>query len=191
MSENGNTSDEQNEIDPLQYVQMITQIRQQAFKQIIYGLLWWMGSAVAMYFALAATGETTYWYGGAIVSLFHWYRAFKMISATKKAGAKPLVRNEAILVAVTAVLVIFSTVTIVPEYVRINSPTIGTCWAKAENNTTENNDMVPVACWSNRAIVKAISLEPTHVSCPEISTGYFDPSERDDNEYRVTCLIDN
>ena len=188
MSENENNSDEQNEKDYLQYVQMITQIRQQAFKQIVYGLLWWMGSAVAMYFALAATGETTYWFGGAIGSLFHWYRAFKMISATKKAGAKPLVRNEAILLAVTAVLVIFSTVTIVPEYIRMDSPTIGTCWAEAENNTAGNNPMVPVACWSNRAIAKAVSLEPTHVSCPEISTGYFDPSARED---RVTCLIDN
>ena len=183
MSENGNNSDEQNEIDPLQYVQMITQIRQQAFKQIVYGLLWWMGSAVAMYFALAATGETTYWFGGAIGSLFHWYRAFKMISATKKAGAKPLVRNEAILFIVTAVLVISSTVTIVPEYIRIDSPTIGTCWAD-----TENNYMVPVACWSNRAIAKAVSLESSVESCPEISTEYLDPSARED---RVTCLIDN
>jgi len=175
--------DEQNELEQLQYMQMIVEIRQKAFMQVLYGLLWWMGSAIAMYFALSSTGGTIYWYGGALGSLFHWYRAFKMISATQKAGAKTLIRNEVILITVTAVLVVFSTMKIVPEYFRIDTPTIGTCWGE-----TDKGMMSPVACWSGIATDKTMGYADSADSCPAVSTGYFDPSVR---ESRYTCLAEN
>jgi hypothetical protein len=106
-----------------------------------------------------------------------------MINATRIAGANALVKNEAILIGVTAALVIFSTSQIVPEYVRIENPTIGTCWGSADYGY-----FVPVACWSSKAVLKTISYANSAESCPTISTHYFDPSESDS---RYVCLIDN
>ena len=128
-----------------------------------------MASAIAMYFALSSTGETIYWYGGALVSLFHRYRAFKIISATQKASAKALVRNEVILITVTAVLVVFSTMKIVSEYFRIDSPAMGTCWGKADNGMIS-----PVACWSGIATDKTIGYADAADSGPAVSSCYFD-----------------
>ncbi len=181
--DNQSMSNEENELEQIQYLQMIIEIRRRAFMQILYGLFWWMGTAIAMYFALTSTGGTVYWYGGALGSLFHWHRAFKMIKTTQEAGAKALIKNEAILIAATAVIVVFSTMVIVPEYFRIDTPTVGTCWAEADNGY-----MVPVACWSTGATNKTVSLADTAEACPTISTEYFDPSAR---EAKFTCLIRN
>ena len=128
MSESSQNPQEFNN-DQLQLMEMIIELRKKAFLQIIFGLAWWLGSSIAMYVAMAQTGDSIYWYGGALGSLFHWYRAFKMISATYKFGAKKIVRNEVILVSVTALIVFFSAGKIVPEYFKIETPTIGTCWA--------------------------------------------------------------
>jgi hypothetical protein len=176
-------SDEESQFEQENLMRMIVEIRQKAFLQIVYGLLWWLGSSIAMAIALSMTGGTFYWYGGALGSLFHWYRAAKMINATRKVGAKPLIKNEGILIGVTAVLVVVSTATIVPEYFRIDSPTIGTCWG-----ATEGQLMSPVACWSPNASVKIIAYANTSNLCPSETTGFFDPSSR---ESQFTCLIDN
>jgi hypothetical protein len=175
--------EENNELEQLQYLQMIVEVRQKAFMQIVYGLLWWSGSAIAMYFALSTTGDSVYWFGGALGSLFHWYRAFRMINATHKAGAKPLIKKEAVLIGVTAFLVIFSTATIVPEYFRIDSPTIGTCWGDVGKGY-----MAPVACWSSSAVEKTMAFADIPEECPSSSSGYLDPMA---NEPRITCLEKN
>ena len=176
-------SDEESQFEQENLMRMMVEIRQKAFLQIVYGLLWWLGSAIAMAIALSMTGDSIYWFGGALGSLFHWYRAAKMINATRRVGAKPLIKNEAILIGVTAFLVISSTVTIVPEYFRIESPTIGTCWG-----ATEDQLMLPVACWSPNASDKTIAYADSSNLCPSGTTGFFDPSSR---ESRFTCLIDN
>ena len=181
--ESESASNEENELEQIQYLQMIVEIRKKAFLQILFGLLWWMGSAIAMFFALSSTGGTFYWYGGALGSLFHWYRAFTMINATRKAGAKALVKNEGILIGITAALVIFSTSHIVPEYFRVDSPTIGTCWGAIDNEYYGS-----VACWSGKAVLKTVDYAYASESCPAVSTQYFDPS---DSEVRYTCLVDN
>lgn len=175
--------DHENELEKLHLLQMVLEIRQRAFLQIVYGLLWWMGSAFAMAIALSLTGDSFYWFGGALVSLFHWFRAVTMINSTQKVGAKTLFKKEAVLVGVTTLLVISSTVTIVPEYFRIDSPSIGTCWGDADRG-----NMVPVACWSPNAAVKTVAYANAAELCPSTSTGYFGPSSR---ESRFTCLNEN
>ena len=174
-------SEEDNELEQLQYLKMIIDIRKKAFMQILFGLMWWLGSAIAMYFALSSTGKTYYWYGGALGSIFHWYRAFKMIRATQNVGAKTLIKNEIVLISITFLIVLVSTAKIVPEYFRVDSPTLGTCWSKADGDY-----LAPVACWSTNANVKTIALTNSAETCPSESTGYFDPSAR---ESRFTCLV--
>ena len=173
-------SDEQNELEQLQYMQIIVEVRQKAFRQIIFGLLWWLASATAMYFSMTSIESTVYWYGGAIGSLFHWYRAFTMINATTKAGAKPLIKKEAILISITVLLVAFSSLKIVPEYIRMNSYTVGTCWAEVSDGT------LPVACWSEKAFAKTIAITYSEETCPETSDGFLEPTVRD---ARYFCVV--
>lgn len=159
-------------------------IRQAAMKQVIYGLLWWGGSAVAMFVALQSTGDTFYYFGGALGSLFHWYRAIKMYLATKEVGASKLLPAEKALVGGAILVVLITSATIVPTYFKVSFPTVGTCWAEGE---TENS-MVPVACWGGNAVVKTVALVESTDDCPSEATGYFDPSYR---ESQYTCLIEN
>jgi hypothetical protein len=172
----------QESLEKLQIMQMILVIREKAFRQIIFGLLWWVGSSIAVAVAMSMTGDAIYWFGGALGSLFHWYKAAKMINATRKVGAKVLIRKEAILIGVTALLVFVSVGKIVPEYLRITTPTVGTCWG-----TTQGQLMAPVACWSSAATNKTVAFASSSDFCPSVSTGFFDPSSR---ETRFTCLTD-
>jgi len=162
-------------------ISAVAEIRRKAQRQILYGLLWWSGSAIAMYFALTAKGSTTYWYGGALGALFHWYRAFKMHRATLQVGAKTLVRNEILLIGLTFIVVLFTTAKIAPEWMRVSTPTVGTCWAP-----TALGHETPVACWSHDADAKTVALVDSLSQCPTETTNYFSPS---DGESQYTCII--
>ncbi len=179
-SESGNSED----ITFEQLASQVYLIRQAAMKQVLYGLLWWGGSAVAMFFALQSTGDTFYYFGGALGSLFHWYRAIRMYLATKEVGASNLLPAEKALVGGAILAVLITSATIVPTYFKVSSPTVGTCWAEGE---TENM-MAPVACWGENAIVKAVALVDAIDDCPFEATKYFDPSY---SESKYTCLIEN
>ena len=179
MSEQ-NESPQEPSLEQLQLMGMVIELREGAFRQIIYGLGWWIASAVAMYFALAESGESVYWYGGALGSLFHWFRAFKMITATYELGVKKLMMKEGILIAFTALIAISSAAKIVPEYLRMDVPTIGTCWSDKSGGMS-----TPVACWSDKANARAIKFVENLESCPANTTFYFSPSAR---ESRYTCL---
>ena len=174
MENESNFSDQ----EKVQFLQMIAGIRQKAFQQIIFGLCWWAASAIAMYIAMQSTNPSVFWYGGALGALFHWYRAFKMITATQKLGAKALIQSEVILVGIVALVVLVSGSKIIPEYFRMDVPTIGTCWAEADSG-----NYVPVACWSGSARYKASFFSESETSCGV--AGYFEPTS---TETRYTCL---
>lgn len=114
--ENNKENSDFTEQEKFELIQMMIVLRQKATRQILFGLGWWVASAIAMYVAMQSTGGTTYWYGGALGALFHWYRAFKLIGATRAAGFNTFVKNEKLLVAATVSIVLFTSVTIVPEF---------------------------------------------------------------------------
>jgi O-antigen/teichoic acid export membrane protein len=155
-----------------------TLIRQQATKQILYGLAWWSGSAIAMYVALQSTGSTVYWFGGAIGALFHWYRAYKLSELSRKSNISILKNNDYILIGATILIVIGTFSKIVPEYFRIDVPTVGTCWAKSSGGL-----FAPVACWSPDAEYQTKSFSSYESGCGNMS--FFKPSAR---ESRYTCI---
>lgn len=187
MNEGNPNQGESENSDSITFEELAAQVylvRQAAMKQVVYGLLWWGGSAVAMFFALQATGDTVYYFGGALGSLFHWYRAIKMYLATKEVGASTLPPAEKALIGGAVLVVLITSVTIVPTYFKVSSPTVGTCWADSESGGL----MAPVACWGGNATEKSIALVDSMDECPSETTGYFDPSSR---ESRYTCLIEN
>ena len=159
--EDNRGNEQEKKVEHDQIAARVVDIRQKAFMQIIYGLLWWLGSAVAMYFALASTSDNMiYWYGGALGSLFHWYRAFKLIKATQQMGAKSLVQRELVLIGITAFVIFFTSYTIIPEYFRIDTPSVGSCWF-----TNPDDQMVTIACWSNDAEFKTLAMEDSEDAC--------------------------
>jgi hypothetical protein len=164
--------------EDLEFMQMIIDIRDQASKQMLYGLAWWAASSIAVYLALGATGGTIYWFGGAIGALFHWYRAFKLIETSKRGGAKTFVNNDGLIVAVILIVVMFSSAKLIPEYLRISTPTVGTCWADTEDDFTS-----AVACWSSSATTQTIGFAYSAESC--LGDYYLEPTSR---ESRFTCL---
>ena len=175
MSEQINEPSEE-EVAKLTHIVIAT--RQRAYNQILIGAAWWAGSSVAMYFALTTTGASFYWYGGALAALFHWYRAYKLINVTRQAGITSLIQREKVVIGLILILVLFSTSKIVPEYSRVTSPGIGTCWKDASGNM-----LTPVACWSGGTIYKAIGLADSAELCG--TEWYLKP---DATESQYTCL---
>lgn len=177
--ESEQNNEQKNLIDPNQITAMVAEIREKAFMQIIFGLLWWLGSAVAMYFALASTSDNMiYWYGGALGSLFHWYRAFKLIRASQQIGAQSLVQREKIVIGVIIFSIIFSSLKIVPEYFRITNPEIGTCWKESSVDI-----LTPVACWAGGKIYRTVGFSDSEAKC---GTDYY--LKPDVIDARFTCL---
>ena len=169
-------------LDQAEFIQLVSVLRQKAYRQILFGLAWWVASAIAIYSALSTTSSSILWFGGALGSLFHWQRAYKLMKATYEVGAKRFVKKELIAIGITTFIVVSSAAVIVPEYMRIQSPTIGTCWASKGLEL-----FVPVACWSSEAEIKTIGFSDTAETCPIESSGYFDPSSQ---ESRFTCVED-
>jgi len=175
MVENSNEPSEEEIAD---LMALLVATRQRAYNQLLFGIAWWAGSSVAMYFALTSTGSSIYWYGGAIGALFHWYRAFKLFDAKKQAGMTSLVQREKVIIGVIVVLVAFSSMKIVPEYMRITVPAIGTCWKE-----TGGDMLSPVACWTSGEIYKTIEFADSAETC---STEWsLEPSS---DEPRFTCI---
>jgi hypothetical protein len=157
---------------------LVVSTRQRAFNQMLFGLCWWAGSSIAMYFSLTSTGSSFYWYGGALAALFHWYRAYKLISATKQAGITSLIQREKIVIGVIIVFVVFSTAKVVPEYIRITTPEIGTCW-----KGTNGDMLTPVACWASGEIYTTVGFGDSEGQC---GTDYY--LQPDATDARFTCL---
>lgn len=173
-------NDELSEDEQMQLVVAVLQARQEAFKQLLWGILWWGGSAIAMYVALGSTADGILWFGGAIGAVFHWYRAIKIFLATREAGLDRIIPKEKIVAALALVLVVVSSSVILPEWVRTSSPQEGTCWGDVGSG-----QMTPIACWSSSATTKTVGYANTEANCSVEADGYFDATS---DEPRVTCL---
>ena len=180
MSIDKSDSAEEFELENEESIQISLLLRQGANKQILFGLAWWSASAIAMYVALQSTGSTVLWFGGALGALFHWYRAYKIFELSRKSRLKIFIQNDYILIAVTLVIAIGSFSKIVPEYIKIDTPSLGTCWAG-----TGLDLYTPIACWADTAEVKAVSFATTAEACGTDS--FFKPTGK---ESRYTCLED-
>ncbi len=174
------SDEELSEDEKMQLVVAVIEARNEAFKQVIWGALWWTGSAIAMYLALGSTADGILWFGGALGALFHWYRAGKIFKATWEAGLNRFITREKLVMAVTAVVVVASSFTIFPEWVKTASPQVGTCWGDVGNG-----NMTPIACWSSSTTAMTIGYANTKESCSMEADSYFDPSSE---ESRFTCL---
>jgi hypothetical protein len=148
-------------------------LRKAANKQLWLGLAWWVASAAATGFALASTSENSIlWFGGMIGAPFHWFRAYKLNKAATAAGAPKTSNIQRIPVALSVLVLVVSSFTVIPEYFRVTNPTVGTCY-----NVDDKGSSIPVACFASTAEYKAIALEASPDNCPSEADSYLEPAK--------------
>lgn len=122
-------------------------------------------AAIAVWNSLANTNQSRIWTGGFLVAGLFYYRGLKIYRAYfgyRRSFEGPLTALLPIdigLILMSAGLVIAGSVVLMPEYFRVTSPSVGTCWAQV-GETVE-----PVACWSNQAKFRTISIVSNPESC--------------------------
>ncbi len=152
--------DEQLTPEQMEVLGQIYSARKRVTRMVFIGAAWWAAAAIAIAVALSSTGGSIYWFGGLLVGATYWWRAFQLHRATVDAGLKPFIENEKQIFAGALILAVASALILIPEYMRIESPAVGTCWAE-----TSTDSYVPVACWSSNATLKTISLVENESSC--------------------------
>jgi hypothetical protein len=156
------------------------QISDFAFRQLCFGLAWWSASSIAIYVSLSSTGSSVIWYGGCLVAIFNWYRSGKVWLAAKKDGLSIFKGVRTGIVIATLCLAAGTAFILGPEYLRVNTPSVGTCWAKADGELYK-----PIACWSSEAVLKTTSLSNSESNCPSNSEWIFPPDSTNPNYF---CL---
>lgn len=152
------------------------QISDFAFRQLCIGLAWWSASSIAIYVSLSSTGSSVIWYGGCLVALFNWYRSGKVWLAAKKDGFSIFIGVRAGIAIATLCLAAGTAFILGPEYLRVNTPSVGTCWAKEDGELYK-----PIACWSSEAVLKTIAYANSESNCPSNSEWIFPPDSTDPN----------
>lgn len=160
--------------------QDLEQISDFAFRQLCFGLGWWSASSIAIYVSISSTGSSVIWYGGCLVALLHWYRSGKVWLTSKKAGFS-IFRGIRAGIAVTSLAIAAGSALILgPEYLRVSTPSVGTCWAKSDEKVFK-----PLACWASDAILKTIAYSNSESNCPTNTDWTFPP---DSTDTRYFCL---
>jgi hypothetical protein len=163
------------ELDEIQYAGRIQLL-------IFIGAL--VVSSIATAIAIAQPGASILWVGGFLIVIFAAYRSariyFSLFRLRRYLHSSPLSKIDFGLIAISGVLLIVVLFTLLPEFVRVQSPTQGTCWAETEESSEY---LSPVACWSGDAIFKTVSQASSPSGCP--SGQYVESSS---SEKKVDCL---
>jgi hypothetical protein len=130
-------------------------------------------ASILMCWALTFPGPSRIWSGGFVITGWFYFqalRAYKLLFDNRKQiriNAGHFGRFDVGLIALSVVLVAAAGVVVLPEALRVYSPSVGTCWAE------ESDSVVPVACWSPEASFRTI-LQPSSASnCPGF---YLEPN---------------
>ena len=151
--------------------------RKRVTRMVLIGAGWWAAAAIAIALALSSTGSSIIWFGGLLVGITYWWRAFQLHKITVDTGLKPFIEKERQIFGGVLAAVVISAFVLVPEYIRVESPTVGTCWAEGSSE-----GYLPVACWSSNATLKTVELVEDEDSC------YSDYVFEESTEGLYTCL---
>ena len=171
-SENNDAiNDEQQE-----QIAQVLALRSAVTKLLLRGNLWFGASLVAVAVALGSKSFGLIWFGGLIVGIIYFYRAFKILMALKELGMDKLIPIEKLYAAVAAILIFLAAFLVAPQAYKTQFPTIGTCW------TDDGAGVIPVACWSSNAYYKTIGYSDDESGCN--GNGLLPSGD----ETRFTCL---
>ena len=105
---------------------------------------------------------------------------WQSLAYLKKAGFS-IFRGVRAGIAVTSLAIAAGSALILgPEYLRVSTPSVGTCWAKSDEK-----EFKPIACWASDAILKTIAYSNSESNCPTNTDWIFPP---DSTDTRYFCL---
>lgn len=126
-----------------------------------------IASSIATAFSIANPGSSRLWVGGFLVAGFAAYKAARIYFALFRLrpvyGSAAIAKPDLGLISLAVVLLVIISMTLLPEFIRVESPTTGTCWAES---TMDSESLVPIACWSGDAILKTINHVSNPSQCP-------------------------
>jgi hypothetical protein len=156
----------------------------QGRKQLLIGDVVAIIAAIAVWNSLSNPNSSYVWTGGFLVAGFCYYRGLRIYFTLFKYrrffrglfNSLPPIDIGLILLSVG--LVIAASAVLLPEYSRVSTPSVGTCWA------SDGELVEPVACWSNHARYRTISI----VTGPELCLSEMVLSPRFEGD-GFTCLV--
>lgn len=151
-------------------------LRSAVTKLMLKGNIWFGASLAVIAVALGSKSFGLIWFGGLIVGVIYFYRAFKILLALKELGINQLIPIEKLYAAVAVILIFLAAFVVAPQAYKTQVPSIGTCWAE------DGAGVVPVACWSSNANYKTIGYSENESDC---AGNALLPSG---DEVRFTCL---
>lgn len=110
---------------------------------------------------------------------FQALRAYKLLFDNRKQiriNAGHFGRFDVGLISLSVFVVGAAGVVVLPEALRVYSPSVGTCWAQVSDS------VVPVACWSSEARFRTTLQPSSAADCPGF---HLEPSSEWDS---YTCL---
>lgn len=138
----------------------ITEERKRIPQLALIGAFWWIASAGAVGFSLSKANQSILWYGGILVGLHFWRRAYNTYADSRDMGLHKYTGTERNVFVGTCVTVLISLLVIVPELIKVEFPKVGTCWAELASE-----GIVPIACWSSEAKYKTVDLVEDEADC--------------------------
>jgi hypothetical protein len=136
-----------------------------ARKQLLIGNAVAIVAAIAVWNSLANPNSSYVWTGGFFVSGFCYYRGLRIYltlfryQRSLRRTFPALMPVDVGLILLSIGLVIAGSSALMPEYFKVSSPAVGTCWA------SDGEAVQPVACWSGKAKFRTISIVSSAELC--------------------------
>ncbi len=132
-----------------------------------------IASSAATAVTIANPGSSRIWVGGFAIAAYSAYRLvriyFLLFRLRPIHGPSVIEKLDLGLIAVAIGLTMFVATTLLPEYLRVYLPRIGTCWAVSPDDT---EFLEPIACWSGDAVFKTVDQVSNPDQCT--SDDYLD-----------------
>lgn len=114
-------------------------------------------SGIATGVAIASPSASRIWVGGFLVAAYTGYRSarlywtvFRLRTFFAKAVFRP---TDIVVIGCAACLLALVAAVLAPEYFRVLTPTVGTCWTADPEN---DEAFAPIACWSDSALFRTV-----------------------------------
>jgi|688.fasta_scaffold1164775_1 hypothetical protein len=134
-------------------------------KQLLIGDAVAIIAAIAVWNSLSNPNSSYVWTGGFLVAGFCYYRGLRIYLAlyryqrSFRGPFTALLPIDIGLILLSIGLVIAGSSVLMPEYFKVSSPSVGTCWA------SDGETVQPVACWSDQARFRTISIVTSAELC--------------------------
>lgn len=135
----------------------IRELRTATPKRALTGLTAQVGGTAIAAGALQEPEGGRFWVGGLSLALFSFYRASlfyePLVGRRLEQGSSAIGRLDWLIITVSGFFAFEAVTTALPEYYRVVTPIVDTCWAYT---SSDRASLGRVACWSCNAVIQTI-----------------------------------